>query len=444
MQKRWAAPETSIPKALAGDAAREAGYRFLKNEAVTFDKILAPHIAQTVERARKHGTVAVIHDTTEFEFSGESRREGLGRLRHKGQGFFAHTALAASADGQRRPLGVLGVETIFRLGPAKGKRTPAQIRKDPDKEALRWGRLAEKTEEKLKGQAVPVHVMDREGDSYDLFLFFIAHEMRFVVRAAHDRAVTGPGEDVRLRQALQPAPVILEREVQISYRNTKKATPQQRRIHPAREGRVAKLTFRAMAVELKRPKHASHKLPASVKVNVVHVWEVDCPAELHPVEWILLTSQSIETVDEIARVVDLYRTRWLIEEFFKAIKTGCAYERRQLETSHSLLNLLAITMPIAWRLLLLRSFSRVAPPDAAATEALPATQVAALIAMRKGALCDKPTVREAMLAIAAIGGHIKNNGDPGWQVLWRGYRDLLLFEEGWSAARNYARRCDQS
>jgi hypothetical protein len=40
------------------------------------------------------------------------------------------------------------------------------------------------------------------------------------------------------------------------------------------------------------------------------------------------------------------------------------------------------------------------------------------------------TIREAMLAIAALGGHIKNNGDPGWAVLGRGYEDLLLLERG--------------
>jgi hypothetical protein len=41
------------------------------------------------------------------------------------------------------------------------------------------------------------------------------------------------------------------------------------------------------------------------------------------------------------------------------------------------------------------------------------------------------TVRDAMLGVAALGGHIKNNGDPGWQVLGRGFRRFLELEEGW-------------
>ena len=35
-----------------------------------------------------------------------------------------------------------------------------------------------------------------------------------------------------------------------------------------------------------------------------------------------------------------------------------------------------------------------------------------------------------MLAIARLGGHIKNNGEPGWIVLGRGFQDLLLLEIG--------------
>ena len=41
-----------------------------------------------------------------------------------------------------------------------------------------------------------------------------------------------------------------------------------------------------------------------------------------------------------------------------------------------------------------------------------------------------------MLGIAALGGHIKNNGDPGWLVLGRGFARFLEAEEGWALARD--------
>ncbi|MEY4551415.1 MAG: hypothetical protein RL685_7610, partial [Pseudomonadota bacterium] len=46
-----------------------------------------------------------------------------------------------------------------------------------------------------------------------------------------------------------------------------------------------------------------------------------------------------------------------------------------------------------------------------------------------------PTVRDAYLAIAALGGHIKYSGNPGWLTLARGYQKLALLVEGWAAAK---------
>ena len=38
-------------------------------------------------------------------------------------------------------------------------------------------------------------------------------------------------------------------------------------------------------------------------------------------------------------------------------------------------------------------------------------------------LPKRPTARDAMLAVAALGGHLKSNGDPGGLVLGRGMHD---------------------
>ena len=75
----------------------------------------------------------------------------------------------------------------------------------------------------------------------------------------------------------------------------------------------------------------------------------------------LLTSETITTADDALRVVDWYRARWVIEEFFKALKTGCAIEKRQLETFAALSNAVAFFGPMAWQLLLLRHQAQNAP-----------------------------------------------------------------------------------
>jgi len=95
-------------------------------------------------------------------------------------------------------------------------------------------------------------------------------------------------------------------------------------------------------LSVQRPHEWPRTLPPSLCVNVVYVWEVNAPPGEDPVEWRLITSEPIDTLAQVLRVVDIYRTRWLIEEFFKALKTGCAYEKRQLESLQTLLVALAL------------------------------------------------------------------------------------------------------
>jgi hypothetical protein len=194
-------------------------------------------------------------------------------------------------------------------------------------------------------------------------------------------------------------------------------------------------------VDLKRPADAPKASASALRVNVIHVFERKPPQGEPAVEWFLLTNLPIDTDEAIAFAVDCYRARWMIEEFFKALKTGCQFEKRQLESAHSLLNALAILTPVAWRLLLLRHLAR-SDTRAPASSALTLQQMEVLTAVAKKPLPPRPTARDAMLAVAALGGHLKSNGDPGWLVLGRGMHDLLLLELGWRARD--AQRSDQS
>jgi hypothetical protein len=426
----------SFPKAL-DDAQLEAAYRFFGNDRVSPEAILAPHFRQSARRASEHERVVVVHDTTQFEFPGHSKRRGLGRLIHaKKQGFFGHFSLAVSADDARVPFGLLALETIFRLHKSIGTKnwTPAKSRG----ERARWLNCVEDAEALLGGGTRAIHVMDREADSYSLLASLAACGREFVVRSFQDRVLVG--EDERLRAVARTARASLRREVPLSPR-PKSPGPKGLRC-PARRFRIAKLSIAALAIELPRTSDGRKAESATIKLNVIHVFERKPPAGEPAVEWFLLTNLPIDTPQHIAFAVDCYRTRWTIEEFFKALKTGCQYEQRQLESAESLLNALAIFAPVAWRLLLLRHLARTTV-KAPATAALTPEQLRVLRAVAKKPLATRPTVRDAMLAIARLGGHLKSNGDPGWLVLGRGMHDLLLLELGWRA-RDEAERSDQS
>lgn len=429
-------PALSFPKALGSDAALEGTYRLLGNPDVTSEGILAPHFRATAERTQGLDEVTVVHDTSAFIFGG-STREGLGHVSFSSKtlGFLAHVSLVLKPGEERLPLGVAAIRPWVRTK-KKVRARPEHRTKDPERESKRWFEQVDVAESRLPSNVRAVHVMDREGDAYELFAHMESRGSAFVVRAAHDRLLE-PEQRLYVSDVLTGLEVQCERVVPIASR-ARAAFARERRAHPARDGRLAKLNFAATRVKIRRPKYAPPELPADLELNVVHVSEID-PGEA-PVEWVLFTSESIDTAEDILRIVDIYRSRWTIEEYFKALKTGCSFEERQLESLHSLTNALAIFAPIAWRLLLLRTLSR-KTPDAPASLALTDTQLEVLRAVSKRPLPKNPSARDALLAIAALGGHIKNNGDPGWQVLARGYHDLLLLELGWLAR---AQNSDQS
>jgi len=438
-------PNRSIPEAMGGLSEAEAAYRFLRNEQVTPQRILEPHWRASVERMRAEGVALVVHDTTEMRFRGQ--REGLGDLGSKiYQGFFCHLALAVDARGNRRPLGVLGVQALVRRQRHGGKKRKWRERRvASDRESLRWGALLDLVEERVAGRCSMIHLMDREADDYELFAGMVTKDRRFVVRMHYDRRLQGEPAEALGPRKVQPALDLVEdvadREVVLSARQAKHpGRPRASGEAPVRRSRVARLKFRSTRLCIARPQDAPNDLPPSLELNVVRVQEIEPPDGQEPVLWTLVTTEPVSTPEQVLGVVDYYRCRWMIEEYFKVLKTGCAYESRQLESLDTLLNFLAIVVPVAWQMFALRSLADVSP-QAPATDVLTDDQVAVLTKIARPAIPTKPTAHQALYAIAALGGHFKRNGPPGWLVLRRGFEKLDGIVEGYCLA---VRGCDQS
>lgn len=438
-----AAPDASFPNATEDDTELEALYRFVNNSKVTMEALLAPHYGATAARAATEGRVLALHDTTVLSYGGETHRAGLGRIKKGGQGYSAHTCLVVRpSDGL--PLGVMGVVPVVRDGALLPRAVTRVKLHDRQREFERWETLVEKTFARLQGISV-VHVMDREADAYPLFCKLIGLKQDFVIRAKNDRCLDVPvsntSEPHLVSEAVAGTEHILEREIHLSTKRPDRMA-RLRKVAP-RMTRVAKLRAVAAHVELRHPSYTAGKsrrtstLPRSAALNVVRLYEVDPPADQEPVEWLLYTSLPVDTAEQVGAVIDIYRRRWIIEEFFKTLKTGCAIEKRQLESKDALLNALALFIPIAWRLLALRHLAR-ENPTADGLAALTPRQIQILRARAKRPLSATPTCREVMLAVAAEGGHIKNNGDPGWLVLGRGYEKLLYMELGFALAQRKA------
>lgn len=425
-------PSKSIAAAMGTEAEREAAYRLLGNEAIELGAILAPHFAKSCERARRAVRVVVAHDTTEVGFS--TRRAGLGRINNGelGRGFFLHTALAVSSDGRREPLGILGAQPHMRMkAPPQKKRKHTERVAEADKESARWWELVDTVSQRLDSPSLAIHVMDREADNYLLLARLVGLGHRFVIRVKHDRRIELEGDqEPTLKKELARLEGRVTRQITIGPREPKSFS---KPLIPPNRARTAVLEFRTTSVVLRRPSPVpltDFVLPETLALNLVHVVEKDPPEGYEPVDWKLYTSEPIETNAQITDIVDFYDTRWVIEEYFKALKTGCSLEKRELESARSILNCLGILMPIAWTLLRFRTLARddgAAPASTVLTKLqIKVLQRVEFVRMKE----DNPTVRDAYLAIARLGRHIKNNGPPGWQVLIRGYQELLVLSRG--------------
>lgn len=432
-----AAPSESFPKMVASEGEREGLYRFLSNPRVSWRDILGAHITATVGRARfgdAGGITRLVHDTTDFVFSGD--RDGLGTVMKDTKGFFMHLCLAVSGDEARVPLGVMGLHPYVRKSPSRKKslnehKLEVRARPRDEKESHRWETLAFETAAHFGDHPV-LHVMDQEADDFVLLSILASGGHRFVIRGSSKRQL----DEGSVAMQLADEESRLFRWVLLSPR-TKPVGHKQKRAHPRRDERIAELHVRWTQIELPKPVHAQTDVQM-LPLYVVQVHEPAPPEGNEPIEWTLYTTERVTNLDEATAVVDHYRARWRIEEYFRAIKQGCAVQKRQLESFDAIVRAIAVFAPIAWQLLLLRSLAHVRS-DLPSSRLFAADELDALAALLEDKGCKPmpkdPTVGDVLNAIATVGGHIRQNGPPGWLVLGRGFDDFLSAVRIWRAAK---------
>ncbi len=438
-------PDKGFPRIMDTAADLEGFYRFVRNEAVTFDGVFAPHRKATVGRMAGRAEVLAVHDTTEFRFGGS--RDGLGRLTRTGHGFLGHFTLAVTADGNREPLGTLAVEPWARRAPSatslrQAKKVSYPKSRKMETEQRRWIRAVDAAEAAVEGAASLIHVMDSEADDYEIMAQLVAAQRRWVIRLCYDRTLARTLFEpaTHTKEVVAAREVVCTRPVHISRRRPRPGDGRRRR-GLVRQQRNATLAITAAAVVFQRPPYCGDR-PATLRVNVVSARELNPPPDVEPIEWLLITTEPIDTEEQILRVIDYYRGRWVIEEFFKALKTGCAFEKRQLESWDTLLKGLALFIPVAWGLLRLRALARTHAAAAARTVLTPLQlEVLRRASASRKPLPNQPTAHDAMMAIAQLAGHLRSNGEPGWRLLGEGYKDLLMMVAGFMLATG---RSDQS
>jgi hypothetical protein len=115
-----------------------------------------------------------------------------------------------------------------------------------------------------------------------------------------------------VKDVLGRQPGTVFRTVPLHLRSAQKAVKTRGR-HPERVERLATLHVRWVTVTITRRQYSEMRVP-TLTLQAVHVVKPEPPPGEAPIEWMLVTSEPVQGLEEATAVVDHYRGRWLVEE----------------------------------------------------------------------------------------------------------------------------------
>jgi len=449
----------SIPAACNDRAEMVAAYRFFDNEKVEFENVLEPHIDATCRRVAKQSVVLLVQDTTELDLTRPAAQmQGTGPL-HQGKrrGALLHPLIAFTTDGT--PLGTVYAEAWAREArtdkakqSANKRRVACNQKKLCEKETYRWLETAQQCQT-IKAECPEtqlIMVADRESDITEVIDYCNSQDdFDWVIRGGVDRILSKSSQreaSVKVRDELLRGKTRFEKQMPIRSR-VSWGSPSLKQ-HPSqadRDARAITCTVHAAQVCLNDPRRdASERNPDGVTVNAVLVSEVDPPEGVQAVQWLLLTSLPIRGKKQIESIIDHYEKRWVIELYFKVLKSGCKIESRRFEHMDRFLPALALYMIIAWRSLYVCRLSRT-HEDSSCELIYEKAEWQGVWQMVKRSPPPKrvPRLMEMTKIVAQLGGYVnrKNSGPPGPQTMWLGLQQMHTIAQCWLTFGPGAKTC---
>ena len=316
-----------------GQRDQQVGFgRFLANRKVTVERLIEGWSDQTAAAASGRHVLA-IQDTSEISFrTTTDRRRGLGEIGKGGRarGLLLHGMVALDA-ASGACLGLAGGQIWTRRGRVK---VAHQKRRSDEKESHRWTATAEQGKRTLAAASMVTAVGDRESDIFGAWASVPEPNFHLIARSMHDRRLA---DGSSLYETVAAFPVCGTRSIALPEREHKRAA------------RSAKLSLRFGAVQLARPrKGVDRDLPRSVSLTCIEVIEQDPPRGSEPIHWRLLTTHGVSDDEAAWQIVDWYKMRWTIEQFWRLLKLqGLRLEDSQVETAERLIKLTAIAAKAA-------------------------------------------------------------------------------------------------
>jgi hypothetical protein len=364
-QMKGEQPGSGFADVAGGDWAATKGYYRLidhpDQEAVSMERILAPHRERTIRRMKGQRVVLCLQDGSTLDFSGLSQCEGLGVIGSnqtgaQTRGLQLHSTLAVTTRGL--PLGVLRAQCDAPILRSEETRYSYQIPIE-EKETFCWiqGLHDLMTLAPEMPQTRLVAVSDRESDIFELFQQWQANPcVDLLVRAKNNRVLES--ETVKLFDAVAQSPLRGETKMEIGRQSARPKRSKQE-TKPKREARTATLSLRYQRVKLAAPSYARPK--EAIEIWVIHAHEEHPPAGVEAIEWFLLTTIPLDSFEDAVECLGWYCLRWRIEDWHRVLKSGCRIEEAAHKTAERLKRSIAINLVIAWRVMLMTRLGREVP-----------------------------------------------------------------------------------
>lgn len=414
---------------LAGGLRRgEIGFgRFLRNPAVTVPALSEAAGRRTGERVEGRDILA-IQDTSEIVLGGPKMREaGFGPVGRGGflGGVLLHPVLAIDAISGE----LVGLADVAVWNRDKPIKTHHANRPLAEKESQKWLNGAKRAGEVLSKASRITVVSDRESDLYEDFARKPSN-VHVLIRANANRNL------VNGRKLFDHAANLAE-----AGRITVHIAAS-----PGRSAREARLVLCFGPVSIKRPERGMptadlKQLPETVNLHLVDIREADAPKGAEPIHWLLLTSHVIGDFGQARLMLDFYRKRWIIEEYFRTLKSaGFKIEKARMSDPAAFMNFAALAA-IAAVTVTQMVRARDNPAGQALADAFDPADKPLLVALCKNYEGEVPTARQknphppdtlafATWVISRLGAWTGYYGKPGSATLARGLQRYHAIKYG--------------
>ena len=438
-------PGKSIPQLFSKFYDVKATYNFFKHPEATPDQVQKQHRKVVLNELYKDGEFLLIEDTCTMSFCGREKIAGLnpiGKSNEPGgaQGFLLHSVLAVKWQGaadelqelNRRPVDVLGLaHQQYKLRVPSLKRDSVRLNrrnlsesKINELESALWSNSTSNLSVLNNAKQRYVRVCDRGADIFDVLFNTKKRGLGFLIRASANRVL--PNKKKLFDFA---------RELESLGSFTLKLRSRKDKI-----ARTVIFDISAGNVTITQPQRSgfSRNNRPSMSCTVVRVYESNPAPGNDPIEWVLFSDLEISTFEQAVKCALQYATRWLIEEFHKALKTGLGAEKLQLEGGSRLFSAIAIMSIVALRLIDIRERFRSIALEPASESGLTKLELKILSVSLDRILKN---VTDVNLALGSLGGHLnrKSDGLPGFLSLWRGTTKLQNLVEGYRIAEKIRR-----